>query len=87
VRRIDRLVGEQLSLGRVVYAMGDSNFDGLRLAGLTSAWDGRDDDTGTLVASRRKIDDVHGPGPATTVSLLSNDSDHRAVVVRRCDGP
>jgi hypothetical protein len=30
---------------------------------------------------------VHGRGPPTTVSLLSNDSDHRAVVVRRCDGP
>jgi hypothetical protein len=87
VRRIERLVGEQLGLGRVVYAMGDSNFDGLRLAGLTSAWDGRDDETGTLVASRRKIDDVHGPGPATTVSLLTNDSDHRAVVVRRPDRP
>jgi hypothetical protein len=78
-------VGEQLGLGRVVYAVGDSNFDGLRLAGLVSAWEGRDDETGTLVASRRKIDDVHGPGPATTVSLLTNESDHRAVVVRRPD--
>jgi hypothetical protein len=87
VRRLDRLVGEQLRLGRVVYALGDSNFDGLRLEGLTSAWDGRDVETGTLVASRRKIDDVHGPGPATTVSLLTNESDHRAVVVRRPDNP
>jgi hypothetical protein len=87
VRRLDRLVGEQLSLGRVVYALGDSNFDGMRLDGLTSAWDGRDDETGTLVASRRKIDDVHGPGRATSVVLLTNDSDHRAVVVRRPDDP
>jgi hypothetical protein len=87
VRRLDRLVGEQLSLGRVVYALGDSNFDGLRLVGLTSAWEGRDDETGTLVASRRKIDDVHGPGPVTAVLLLTTDSDHRAVVVRRPDDP
>jgi hypothetical protein len=85
VRRLDRLVGEQLGLGRVVYAVGDSNFDGLRLTGLVSAWEGSDDETGTLVASRRKIDDVHGPGPAATVSLLTNESDHRAVVVRRPD--
>jgi hypothetical protein len=87
VRHVERLVGQELGLGRVVYALGDSNYDGLRLAGLTSAWEGREDETGTLVGSRRKIDDVHGPGAATSVTLLTSASDHRAVVVRRAEEP
>ncbi len=86
VRNLGRIVGEQLALGHVVYAMGDSNFDGLRLAGLTSAWEGRESGPGTL-GSRRKIDDVHGPGLSTSVTLLTNGSDHKAVVVRREDLP
>jgi hypothetical protein len=86
VRTLSRLAGEQLALGRAVYAVGDSNFDGLRLPGLTSAWDGRERDPGTL-GPRRKIDDVHGPGPATSVTLLASASDHKAVVVRRADHP
>jgi hypothetical protein len=84
VRSLDRLVGEQLALGRTVYAVGDSNFDGLRLTGLTSAWEGREGGPGTL-GSRRKIDDVHGPGRSESVSLLASASDHKAVVVRRAD--
>src|SRR3954451_7285008 len=69
-----------------VYAMGDSNFDGLRLPGLTSAWEGRESDPGTL-GPRRKIDDVFGPGPADSVRLLTSASDHKAVVVARRDLP
>jgi endonuclease/exonuclease/phosphatase family metal-dependent hydrolase len=86
VRRLAGLVTEQLALGHVVHAMGDSNFDGLRLPGLTSAWVGREDGPGTL-GSRRKIDDVHGPGPADEVTLLVTPSDHQAVLVRRDDRP
>jgi hypothetical protein len=82
VAALQRVVDEQLGLGRVVYAVGDSNFDGLRLGGLTSAWEGRETDPGTL-GSTRKVDDVHGPGPAVSVTLLTNGSDHKAVVVRR----
>jgi hypothetical protein len=85
VRTVGRLVLEQLALGREVYALGDSNFDRLSLPRLVSAWEGRDDTTGTLVSTRRKIDDVHGPGPATSVTLLPNPSDHVAVLVRRAD--
>lgn len=84
VQNLGRLVNEELQLGHTVYAMGDSNFDGLRLPGLTSAWEGREDDPGTLGA-RRKIDDVFGPGPACSVTLLSSASDHKAVVVSRTD--
>lgn len=84
VRALTRLVGRQLRLGRTVYAVGDSNFDGLRLPGLTSAWEGRDSEPGTL-GPRRKIDDVHGPGPATAVTLLATASDHKAVLARRRD--
>ena len=80
VRNLRRVVAEQLALGHTVYAMGDSNFDGLRLPGLTSAWEGRGSDPGTL-GPRRKIDDVFGPGPADSVRLLTSASDHKAVVV------
>jgi hypothetical protein len=86
--RADRgagLVREQLAMGRTVYALGDSNFDGLGLPRLTSAWMGRDDHPGTLAGSRRRIDDVHGPRAASSVTLLPNASDHRAVLVRRAD--
>ncbi|MEO7352162.1 MAG: hypothetical protein ABIW17_09715, partial [Marmoricola sp.] len=81
-RALHRLVREQLELGHVVYATGDSNFDGLRIDGLTSAWEGREDRPGTL-GRTRKVDDVHGPGPAESVTALTTPSDHRAIVVRR----
>lgn len=84
VRNLQRLVDEQLAQGYDVYAVGDSNFDGLRLSGITSAWDGREDGPGTL-GRRRKVDDVHGPGRAISVTLLANGSDHKAVVVTRAD--
>jgi hypothetical protein len=85
VRKLQRVVDEQLAAGHVVYAVGDSNFDGLQLSGLTSAWQGREDEPGTL-GSQRKVDDVHGPGPAAAVKLLSNASDHKALIVTRNDG-
>jgi hypothetical protein len=82
VRALERVVREQLAGGGEVYATGDSNFHGLRLTGLTSAWEGREDGPGTH-GPRRRIDDVHGPGPSTSVTLLTNASDHKAVVVTR----
>jgi hypothetical protein len=84
VRAVEGLVQRHLALGHVVYALGDSNFDGLRLSTLESAWQGREAEPGTLGA-RRKVDDVHGPGAATEVTLLGNASDHRAVLVKRVD--
>jgi endonuclease/exonuclease/phosphatase family metal-dependent hydrolase len=86
VRNLGGVVAEELTRGHTVYAMGDSNFDGLRLPGLTSAWEGRGSDPGTL-GPRRKIDDVFGPGPADSVRLLTSASDHKAVVVARRDLP
>ena len=85
VRRLERLVAEHRQAGHVVYAVGDANFDGLRLAGLTSAWEGREDHAGTIGKDTRKVDDVHGPGPASEVTLLTTPSDHRAVVATRPD--
>ena len=82
VRRLQQAVDEQLARGRTVFALGDSNFDGLRLTGLESAWQGQEDDPGTL-GRRRKVDDVHGPGPAESVLTLRTPSDHKAVLVRR----
>ena len=85
VRRLGDLVAAELALGHVVLALGDSNFDGLRLPGLTSAWAGREHERPGTLGPHRKIDDVFGPGPASSVDLLSTPSDHRAVVVRRPD--
>jgi hypothetical protein len=82
VQRLEELVGGLLALGHVVHAVGDSNFDGLRLTGLTSAWKGRESAPGTL-GPRRHVDDVHGPGAAELVTSVTTRSDHRAVVVRR----
>lgn len=84
VVRLGRVVEELLALGHAVYAVGDSNFDGLRLDGLTSAWAGREHGPGTL-GSRRKIDDVHGPGVPVSLRLVATASDHQAVVARRAD--
>jgi hypothetical protein len=85
VRRLEQLVAEHQAAGHVVYAVGDSNFDSLRLRGLTSAWVGREDHPGTIGSGRRKLDDVQGPGPATEVTLLTTPSDHKAVVAVRAD--
>jgi len=85
VRRLEELVAEHQQAGHVVYAVGDSNFDSLRLAGLTSAWEGREHRPGTIGSGTRKLDDVQGPGRASRVTLLTTPSDHRAVVAVRPD--
>jgi hypothetical protein len=85
VQRLERLIAEHQEAGHVVYAVGDSNFDSLRLAGLTSAWEGREHRPGTIGTATRKLDDVHGPGPASRVTLLTTPSDHKAVVAVRAD--
>jgi len=85
VRRLEDLVAEHQRAGHVVYAVGDSNFDSLRLAGLTSAWEGREHRPGTIGRGTRKLDDVQGPGPASRVTLLTTPSDHKAVVAVRPD--
>ncbi len=84
VRRLRAVVAEQLAAGRLTFAVGDSNLHGLRIPGLTSAWEGREDAPGTLGPSRR-VDDVFGPGPARDVTLVSTPSDHRAVLALRDD--
>ena len=86
VRRLQDVVDDLLARGHVVHALGDSNFDGLRLRGLTSAWQGREDEPGTL-GPHRKVDDVHSaPGQASAVTRLSSDSDHQAVIVNVVPG-
>ncbi|MET1059426.1 MAG: hypothetical protein ABWX84_07500 [Nocardioides sp.] len=81
VRRLQDLVDALLARGHDVHALGDSNLDGFRLRGLTSAWQGREDEPGTLGA-HRKVDDVHSSvGRAIAVTRLTSDSDHQAVIV------
>jgi hypothetical protein len=81
--RLQRLVDDQLARGHVVIAAGDANFDGLALERLTSCWAGNAGGGGTH--GRRRIDDVFGPGPATSVQLVTTGSDHRAVLAERPD--
>ena len=78
-RALNRIVQEHQALGHVVYACGDSNFDGFRIDGLRSAWTGTREQGGTF--GRRRIDDVHGPGAVESVTLLTNASDHKALLV------
>ncbi len=85
VTRLEALIARLQQDGHVVYAAGDGNFDGLRLAGLTSSWEGRQDHAGTIGSATRKVDDVFGPGPASAVALLRTPSDHRALVTTRLD--
>jgi len=85
VGRLEKLIADYQRAGHVVYAVGDSNFDSQRLAGLTSSWVGREDAPGTIGSRTRKLDDVHGPGPASEVKLLHTPSDHRAMVTVRED--
>jgi hypothetical protein len=85
IARLEELIAAHQRAGHTVYAAGDSNFDLLRLAGLTSSWEGREDAPGTLGSRTRKLDDVHGPGPAAEVRLVTTPSDHRAVVSVRPD--
>jgi hypothetical protein len=85
VRRLEALVAELGRAGHTVYAVGDSNAHLQRFAGLTSAWEGREDEPGTFGRGTRKLDDVHGPGPASEVRLITTGSDHRAVLAVRPD--
>jgi hypothetical protein len=90
VAALGRLVADQLGRGRVVYALGDSNFDGLELTGVVSAWDGREHQhRGTHKEGRRKIDDVFGPSRADRVDLIEHPErqiDHQGVVAVRRRG-
>lgn len=83
VRRLERLIRRERRRGRTVYALGDSNYHGLRLDGVTSAWTGRLESRPGTRGGRRKIDDVHGPGRALEVDLVDTPSDHRTVIVTR----
>jgi hypothetical protein len=61
------------------YACGDSNFHGFRIPGLVSAWEGREDASGTR-GPRRQIDDVHAPTSPVSVVTVPTPSDHLGVV-------
>jgi hypothetical protein len=80
VNTLQRVVDDERAHSDEVHAMGDSNYDGFELRGLTSAWVDRPR-RGTL--GHRTIDDVMGPGPAKELTVVVTRSDHRAVVVTR----
>jgi hypothetical protein len=80
VRRLQRVVSRLLRRCDAVCALGDSNFHGLALPPLHSAWEGHPGTTGTLT-SHRRIDDVFFTEPSRDVQLLRSHSDHAFVQV------
>ena len=80
MRRLEDLVDRLLAAGHAVHAVGDSNYDGLRLPGLTSVWQGRERWPGTL-GPVRHVDDVHSTQRTERVTALTTASDHQALVV------
>lgn len=80
VVRLERIVSGLQAQGHRVYAVGDANRHLQRFAGLTSAWEGRE---AVPTCGGGTIDDVHGPGPASEVAVITTPSDHRALLVTR----
>lgn len=83
--RLQRAVDDALERGDAVHAVGDANFDGFFLEGVTSCWVGHDGLPGTFGNRGLHIDDAFGPGRADDVRLLATASDHRALLVTRPD--
>ncbi len=78
VARVEAAIARDQAEGRIVYAAGDANVVGLTLRGLTSVW--ADQPPGEGTCKGRRIDDIFAPGPAGSVTLLDNPSDHRAIL-------
>lgn len=77
-RRLGRRARWHKRRGRRVYAVGDSNFAGMRLGGFVSCWDGHDG--GTL--GPRAVDIVFAATrPVGKPHTHKTHSDHRAVAV------
>lgn len=76
-RRVGRRARFNLSRTRRTRAGGDSNFAGMKLGGLHSAWEGRHG--GSLKG--RAVDDVFAETPARKVHTYKTRSDHLAVCV------
>ena len=76
-RALEDLADRYRRKGWVVYAVGDTNFHGLRLKGFTSCWQGNAN-IGTL--GHRAVDCVFAPEAASDVETYASDSDHKAVV-------
>lgn len=76
-RKLGRVARRQKRKGRKVYALGDGNYDGLRIRGLVSCWVGQPH-TGTL--GKRCVDAVFSTHKSRLVTTVATGSDHRAVI-------
>ena len=77
-RRLGRRARFHQRRGRKVYALGDSNYDGMQLGGLKNCWDGYDGAT----LGPRAVDIVFSTSkPMSKPSTITTHSDHKAVVV------
>ena len=79
VRRLSRLVRRQQRKGRRVFLLGDGNFDGLQIKGLTSCWTGPDLPAGGTLGNRR-VDIIFAATPPRHVRTVQTASDHDAVI-------
>lgn len=75
-RRLSRLVRRQQRKGRTVFALGDTNYDGMALPPLRTCWRGQRG--GTL--GHRAVDVIYAETDADTVRTVETGSDHLAVV-------
>lgn len=77
-RRLRRIIRRQFAkVDGNVYALGDTNFDGMELSPLTSCWKGHKG--GSL--GGRAVDIVFASRPADRVETQPTPSDHDAVIV------
>lgn len=74
--RLKVLVVRLRARKRRVYVVGDTNYNGMSLAPLTSCWKGRRG--GTL--GHRAVDIIYSQSEARSVQTIPTRSDHRAVV-------
>lgn len=71
---------ELAAVAGAAYLVGDTNFDGMKVAGMRSCWDSAPHLEGAGTLGGRTPDYVYGRGRATHVQVIPTASDHDAVV-------
>lgn len=79
VHKLARVARRQARKGRKVILLGDTNFDGLRIKGLTSCWVAAGLAKGGTLGNRR-VDIIFATSAPKQIRLVKTPSDHRAVI-------
>lgn len=77
VRSLERIIARNRKAGRRIVLLGDTNYDGLRIKGVTSCWHGHHS-SGTL--GGRTVDHIYARPFSDRVTTIATGSDHRGVV-------